>query len=281
MIPLRLPHIERSTRMALEALGVEILEMEGASCCGEPISIQSLDRMAWLTLAARNLCLAEEMNSDILTICSGCYETLKTANISLRREPGLRKVINERLSAVGKEFRGIIEVKNLIEVLSDIGEDKVKAHLKRPLKGIRVATHPGCHLLRPSDIIKFDDPMRPVILDRFVGLLGAESVQYPKKMLCCGAGLRLVEMEKANRLVEIKLGLIEAANVDCLVVVCPYCMIQYDLTQRMIKREDKAPFNIPVLYYSELLNLALGFSPSEIGLRFHRTSVEPLLKKLS
>jgi len=281
MIPLRLPHIERSTRMALEALGVEVLEMEGASCCGEPISIQSLDRMAWLTLAARNLCIAEEMNSDILTICSGCYETLKTANFSLRREPGLRKVINERLSAVGKEFRGGIEVKNLIEVLRDIGEDKVKAHIKRPLKGIRVATHPGCHLLRPSDIINFDDPMRPVMLDRFVELLGAESVQYPKKMLCCGAGLRLVEMEKANRLVEMKLDLIEAANVDCLVVVCPYCMIQYDLTQRMIKRGAKAPFNIPVLYYSELLSLALGFSPLEIGLRFHRTSVEPLLKKLS
>lgn len=281
MIPLRLPHVERSTRMALEALDVEIIEMEGASCCGEPISIQSLDRMAWLTIAARNLCLAEGLNSDILTICSGCYETLKMANISLRRDPSLRKMVNEKLSAVGKEFRGTIEVKNLIEALSDIGEGKVKAHLRRSLKGIRMATHPGCHLLRPSDIIRFDDPMRPVILDRLVGLLGAESIQYPKKMLCCGGGLRLVELEKANRLVEMKLGLIEAADVDCLVVVCPFCMIQFDLTQRMIKREDRAPFNIPVLYYSEILSLALGFSPSEIGLRFHRTSVEPLIKKLS
>ncbi|MBS7652125.1 MAG: CoB--CoM heterodisulfide reductase iron-sulfur subunit B family protein [Candidatus Bathyarchaeia archaeon] len=281
MIPLRLPHIERSTRMALEALGIEILDMKGASCCGEPISIQSLDRMAWLTLAARNLCIAEEMNTDILTICSGCYETLKTANFSLRRDPNLRKRINEKLSAIGKEFKGTIEVRNLIEVLRNFGQDKVKAHLKRPLKGLRVATHPGCHLLRPSDIIQFDDPMRPVILDRFTELLGAKSIQYPKKMLCCGAGLRLVDLDKANKLVETKLSLIESSEADCIVVVCPYCMIQYDLTQRMIKREGKAAFNIPVLYYSELLSLALGFSPSEIGLRFHRTSVEPLLERLS
>ncbi len=280
MIPLRLPHIEKATRMALEAVGVELLDMEGASCCGEPISIQSLDREAWITLAARNLCIAEEMKADILTICSGCYETLKTANVSLKREPSLRERINERLSAIGKEFRGSIEVKNIIEVLREVGEERIKAHLKRPLKGIRVATHPGCHLLRPSDIIQFDDPMRPALLDRLIRLLGAESIQYPKKMLCCGAGLKLVDLEKANRLVEMKLDVIEAAEADCMVVVCPYCMIQYDLTQRMIKREDKAAFNIPVLYYSELLSLALGFSPSEIGLRFHRTSVEPLLKKL-
>ncbi|MBS7637291.1 CoB--CoM heterodisulfide reductase subunit B [Candidatus Bathyarchaeota archaeon] len=280
MIPLRLPHIERATRMALEAVGVELLDMEGASCCGEPISIQSLDREAWIALAARNLCIAEEMKADILTICSGCYETLKTANVSMKRETSLRERINEKLSAIGKEFRGTIEVKNIIEVLGEVGEERIKAHLKRPLKGIRVAAHPGCHLLRPSEIIQFDDPMRPVLLDRLIRLLGAESIQYPKKMLCCGAGLRLVDLEKANKLVEMKLSLIESAETDCIVLVCPYCMIQYDLTQRMIKREDKAPFNIPVLYYSELLSLALGFSPSEIGLRFHRTSVEPLLKKL-
>lgn len=280
MIPLRLPHIERSTRMALEAMGVELLEMEGASCCGEPISIQSLDRVAWLTLAARNLCIAEEMNVDILTICSGCYETLKTSNASLKVDPGLRGRVNEKLSAIGREFKGTIGVKNILEVLREVGEGKVKAHIKRPLRGIRVASHPGCHLLRPSDIIQFDDPMRPVILDRFIELLGAESVQYPKKMLCCGAGLRLVDLEKANRLVEMKLSLIEAADADCIAVVCPYCMVQYDLAQRMIKREGGAAFSIPVLYYSELLSLAMGFSPSEIGLRFHRTSVEPLLKKL-
>ncbi len=280
MIPLRLPHLERSTRMVLDALGLEAVEMEGASCCGEPISLQSLDREAWLTLAARNLCIAEEMEADILTICSGCYETLKTANVSLKREADLRKRINERLSAVGMEFSGKVEVKNLIEALMDIGEERLRSRLRRPLKGLRVATHPGCHLLRPSDIIKFDDPMRPIILDRFVRLLGAESVQYPKKMLCCGAGLRLIDLERANRLVEMKLNILGAIDVDCMVLLCPYCMLQYDLTQRMLKGGDDG-FKIPVLYYSELLSLAMGFSPEEIGLRFHRTSVEPLLRKLS
>lgn len=280
MIQMRLPYMETAARKSLEALGIELLDMPNASCCGDPIAFQSLDRETWLAIAARNLCIAEEMGKDILTLCSGCYETLKTANVTLKREGSLREEVNEVLSEVGREFKGSIEVKNLLEVLQGVGAEKIRDLVVRPLRDLRVATHYGCHLVRPSDILNFDDPMRPVTFDRFIELTGADSVPYLKKMLCCGAGLRMIDAKKALSLVEMKLGYIEEAGADCMALLCPYCMLQYDVTQRMIKRGDGGRFRIPVLYYPELLCLSMGVKPEELGLRLHRISVEPVLKKI-
>lgn len=277
---MRLPYMETAARKSLEALGIELLDMPNASCCGDPISFQSLDRETWLVLATRNLCIAEEIGRDILTLCSGCYETLKTTNVTLKRDGRLREKVNEALSGVGREFKGTIEIKNLLEILQEVGIEKIEDKVVRPMKGLRVAAHYGCHLVRPGDVLNFDDPMRPVIFDRFIELTGAESIPYLKRMLCCGAGLRMVDTKEALRLVEMKLGYIEEYRADCMAVLCPYCMIQYDLTQRMIKREDGGNFQIPILYYPELLCLAMGIQPEVLGLRLHRTSVEPVLKKL-
>lgn len=280
MIQLRLPYMEQAARKLLDLLDIEVLEMPGATCCGDPISFQSLGRDPWLAVAARNLSIAEEMGKDVLTLCSGCYETLKTANVKLKEEKPLRDYVNGVLSKLGREFKGTVEVKNLLEALEDAGEDKIEDGVVRPLKGLRVATHIGCHLVRPSDILGFDDPIRPVVFDRFVDLAGAESVPYVQKMLCCGAGLRMVEAKKSARLVEMKLEHVAEADADCIAVLCPFCMIQYDVTQRTVKRSDGGDFRIPVLYYPELLCLAMGVQPEELGLEHHRTSVESVLKKL-
>jgi len=280
MIPLRLPYMESAARKALGALGVELLDMPNASCCGDPIGFQSLNKETWIAVAARNLCIAEEMGKNLLTLCSGCYETLKTTNVKLKGDPRLKEKVNKTLSEVGKEFKGTIEVKNLLEVLQEVGVDKVKKKVVNPLKELSVAAHYGCHLVRPSDVLDFDDPMKPTVFDQFIELTGAESVSYLKKMLCCGAGLRMVDAEKALKLVDMKLGYVEQAEADCMAVLCPYCMIQYDLTQRMIKRENGAPPQMPVLYFAEMLCLAMGVPPKELGLRHHRTSIEPALKKL-
>lgn len=280
MIPLRLPYMENAARKALGALEVELLEMPNASCCGDPIAFQSLSKETWTAVAARNLCIAEEMGRDLLTLCSGCYETLKTANVKLKGDQRLREHVNKALAEVGREFKGTIEVRNLLEVLQEVGTDKIKTRIVKPLKDLGVAAHYGCHLVRPSDVLSFDDPMKPTTLDQFIELTGAESVSYLKKMLCCGAGLRMVDAEKSLKLVEMKLGYVEAAGADCMAVLCPYCMVQYDLTQRTIKREGGANPQMPVLYYAEMLCLAMGMSPKELGLRLHRTSLEPVLKKL-
>jgi heterodisulfide reductase subunit B len=122
--------------------------------------------------------------------------------------------------------------------------------------------------------------MRPVIFDQFVELTKAENVPYIQKMLCCGAGLRMVDAKKAAKLVEMKIEHVGDAGADCLAVLCPFCMIQYDVTQRTLKRSDSGNSPIPIIYYPELLCLAMGVEPEELGLEHHRTSVKPLLDKL-
>lgn len=272
--------METAARKALDVLGVELVSIPGASCCGDPISFQSLKRETWLVMAARNLALAEGLGKDMVTLCNGCYETLKSANTMLKKDKKAKDDVNTVLSEVGKEFKGSIEVKNFLEVLREIGVDKIGSNIVRPLEGLRVASHYGCHLMRPSDLLAFDDPMRPVSLDEFIGLVGAESVPYLRKMLCCGSGLRLVDSEKAQTLVAMKLSQVARAGADCMAVVCPYCMIQYDLTQRTLKQGDGKGYQIPVFYYPELLCLAMGVPSEALGLRLHRTSIDPVLKKL-
>ncbi len=284
LIPLRLPFIEVSSRRVMEKLGIELVEMNGAGCCPDPIGIQSIDYKTWLALAARNLCIAEEMNLDILTLCIGCYETLKTANHVLNNGPEFKYEVNEILSEVDKEFKGNIQVKHIIEVLyEDIGPKEIENQISMPLEGLQVATHYGCHSVRPSEIIQFGNPERPTFLDELVEALGAQSVPYLEKMLCCGAGLRNTAKEKeeeALSLAKVKLDEIQRSKADCMTLSCPFCFISYDIGQLQINRKFKERYNLPVFYYLELLGLALGISSSRLGLKFHRSKVTPVLKKL-
>jgi heterodisulfide reductase subunit B len=245
------------------------------------MGMQGLDHITWLALAARNLCIAEELDLDILTLCNGCYETLKTANTLLEENPYLRAEINKILAKIGKQFQGKIKVFHLIQILyEDVGPQKIKSLVQIPLRGIRVGAHYGCHLVRPSTIMKFDDPEQPSSLDKLITALGARSVRYPKKMLCCGAGLRGIDSNSAMAIARIKLANMKRAGVDCMVVTCPYCMIQYDLSQHLIQRAFNEVYNIPVFYYPELLCLAMGEKPEELGFKFHRVDPTPVFEKI-
>lgn len=281
LIPRHLPYMEVAARKTLKSLGIQMIELPGASCCPEPMGMQGLDHITWLALAARNLCIAEELDLDILTLCNGCYETLKTANTLLEENPYLRAEINKILAKIGKQFQGKIKVFHLIQILyEDVGPQKIKSLVQIPLRGIRVGAHYGCHLVRPSTIMKFDDPEQPSSLDKLITALGARSVRYPKKMLCCGAGLRGIDSNSAMAIARIKLANMKRAGVDCMVVTCPYCMIQYDLSQHLIQRAFNEVYNIPVFYYPELLCLAMGEKPEELGFKFHRVDPTPVFEKI-
>lgn len=282
MIPYRLPFMEMAARKVLEKLGVELVSMKDVGCCPDPVGIKSLDYKTWLALAARNLSIAEEMESNIMTLCNGCFETLKTANFVLKNDKELREEVNEVLSQLGKEFKGEIEVKHLIEILHDeIGVDKIRVFVEKPLKDLRVAVHYGCHVVRPSDVLAFDDPETPSSLDRLVNVTGAESVPYMRKMLCCGGGIRSIDTTSALGITKRKLLEIQRVNADCIAVICPFCFIQYDIGQTQIRSIFGDNFDIPVLYYPEMLGLAMGIPDMESGLRFHRVKVKPLLEKLN
>ena len=280
MIPVRLPYLESTARDLLGRFDVGLVDMPGTGCCPDP-SMKSLDPQTWAALAARNLSIAEDLGLDILTLCNGCFETLKTVNVSARRDEGLMASVNEGLARVGREYGGGVEVRHLVEVLAnDVGMEAISDAVERPLDGLRVAAHYGCHLLRPNSLLDVDDPVRPAILDTLIEATGASSVPYYKRNMCCGAGTGLADSDTAKELVRYKLGCVQRAEADCMSVVCPFCMFQYDVVQRLVRDDRGDRFITPVLYYPEMLLLAMGVEPGELALDMHRTSAGGVIDKL-
>jgi heterodisulfide reductase subunit B len=278
-IPYRVPFIETSLRKTLPEFDVELVDLPFA-CCPDPGGVQAFDSIAWHTLAARNICLAEEQGLDILTACSGCFETLKMVNVHLKDDPDLRKQVNEHLKEVGKEFKGTIKINHFAEFLySEIGIDKIAARVAKPLSGIRIATHNGCHFLKPPEIMQVDNPEMPIKLDHLVEALGAESIPYLNKLACCGAGTRPTDTDAALAIAHEKIVGAEMAKADALVTVCPTCFISYDTGQRLMAKEFEKT-NLPVFFFGELLGLSMGldFSP---GFKMHTIKVQEFMDKLS
>ncbi|MDH7577759.1 MAG: heterodisulfide reductase-related iron-sulfur binding cluster [Bacillota bacterium] len=274
-IPARLPFFEKSTRVVLERLGIELVDLPGFTCCPEKTLIKNYREEVWVLTAARNLALAEQAGLPLLTPCNGCYSTLKTVLAKIKDSVALRELVTKRLEAIGLEFKGSGIVKHLIEMLhDDIGPAKIKMTVRRPMEGLRIAVHYGCHMLRPGSKLRFDDPLHPEKYDLLVRALGAESVVYDTKMLCCGSGLGFVgAQEEATTLLRKKLFDLQGKS-DALTVVCPACFIQYDQRQYILQRQGEG-FHIPVLTYPELLGLALEIPGAELGLQEHRISLAP------
>ncbi len=277
LIPAREFSYEVSVRKVLPALGVELVDMEGTNCCA-PFSIQSLDHASWMALAARNLCIAEEMGLDILTLCNDCYESLLMANTILKENPDVKDQVNEVLSEVGKEFKGTIDVKHMVDVLyDDVGVDKIKDAVSEPFKRLTVATQPGCHLTKPKRI-HFGAMRGFGALDELVRATGAESIEYDRKEMCCGGPLRGINDELARQVARLKLINIKNAGVQCIVTVCPFCYVELDLGQLEIKRHFKEEYNLPVLHFVELLRMAMGMKLEDWEVKSHKVPLNQVLK---
>lgn len=267
LVPNRYPGIELATKLCLAKLDIDCADLPGASCCPAPGVFRSFDRASWLTLASRNIVLSEQMNRDMLTICNGCFSTLEDANRSIKDED-IRKEINGHLAKVGKEIKGEIDVRHIIEYLyQEYGPEKLSSYVERPLD-IKVAVHYGCHLIKPTKDRGLGGFERPVFFDELITALGATSVDYPDKMACCGAGggVRSAMKEKSLKMTEAKLSKIKDAGVDCIVNSCPFCHMQLDSGQDEIKELSGPDFEIPVLHYTQLLGLALGFPAEMLGI---------------
>ncbi len=278
-IPYRIPFVETTLRKTLPVFDIELIDLPFA-CCPDPGGVQSFDSIAWHTLAARNLCLAEEQNLDIVTACSGCFETLKVVNTHLKKDTELKGQVNEYLKEVDREFKGSINVKHFAQVFyDDIGIEKIAAEVKNPLTGLKLATHSGCHFLKPPEILQTDNPERPQKLDELVEALGAQSVPYLNKLTCCGAGTRSINQDTAVAMAHEKIVGAELARADALVTICPTCYVQYDVGQRLMARQFEKT-NFPVFYYAELLGLSMGINLST-GFKMHTIKVAPILEKVT
>ena len=278
-IPYRVPFFETALRKVLPEFGIELQDLP-FTCCPDPGGAQAYNSIVWHTLAARNLCLAEEQNLDIITACSGCFETLKIVNTHLKDDDDLRKKVNENLKEIGREFKGSIKVRHFADVLyTDIGIDKIAARVTHPLSGMKFATHAGCHFLKPPEILKMDNPERPEKLDHLVEALGGTAVNYLNKLTCCGAGTRSVDQDKAIAMAHDKIVGAERAGADALVTICPTCFVQYDAGQKLMAKQFEKT-SIPVFYYAELLALSMGFDLST-GFKMHTIKPREFLEKLS
>ncbi|MEM3585840.1 MAG: CoB--CoM heterodisulfide reductase iron-sulfur subunit B family protein [Candidatus Jordarchaeaceae archaeon] len=275
----RLPSYEISVRKVAEALGIELVEMGGAGCCGTT-HLKSIDRRTGLALAARNISIAEDMGMDIVTICNGCTEVLTDANAKLKEDVEIRNDVNSILSDVDCEFRGTVRVKHFVRVLSeDFGADKVEKYIVNSLNGLRVAVHYGCHLLKPFEIMNFDDPEDPNSLDKLVEIIGATSVEYPGKLDCCTAPL-LTLRHRGDLAVSIareKLSTVKK-YADIMVTVCPFCYLMYEQSQL----PPYESLNVPIVHYPQLLGLAMGMEFQDLALSENRIDpsiIKKFLKK--
>ncbi|MBS7249375.1 MAG: CoB--CoM heterodisulfide reductase subunit B [Candidatus Freyarchaeota archaeon] len=280
-IPNRLPHLEVATRLTLKSLDVNAKDLPGFACCPDPVGFSALDRFTWIVLASRNLAVAEEQGLDILTLCSGCFESLKTANYVLKHNGEYKHKVNEALAKVGKEYKGSVEVRHLLQVLyEDVGPKKIESTVKKPLTGIKVAVHYGCHVLRPSEVVQVDDPFNPTSFEGIVKATGATPVDYERRFLCCGVGVRSVDEATTNRMIEEKLRYVRLSGADLLCVICPFCLIQYDIGQFQVNKALGTDYNIPVFYYPQLLALAQGVSADELNFKFQRIKPDAVLEKI-
>ena len=279
-IPARQPSYELAARKALTMLGIELVDLDKTTCCAPP-PIESVDAKTSLAVAAYNISLAEEQNLDILTLCNGCFQSLARANTILKEEEHLRNDVNDILSQTGKVFRGKVQVKHYLQVFSqDIGFDQIKTQVTKNLGNLKVAPFYGCHILRPSSLLKFDDVERPRVLDDLIEVTGATSVDYSNKLKCCGGLLRGYEDDLALEIAREKVMNISKAGADCAVTVCPFCFVALDMGQFQMKTKFGDNYEVPILHYPELLCIALGVETKDLAFNTHRTKVDSLLTKL-
>lgn len=279
-IPYRVSAYEISARKVLKRLGVELVEMPEFNCCGLPLDPVSHEMM--LILAARNLALAEKEGLDIITLCPGCAGTLKKVSKTLKEDKTLRDEINSHLKEAGLEFKGTVTAKHIVQVLmEDVGLDKVKDSVVKPLGMLKVAEHNGCHILRPKGFIGFDDPEDPKFLKALVQATGAECLDYMDETECCGAPSVGVNDKIALELARDKLNHMKTVNAEAMITICPFCHIMYDTNELRIEKTFNEAYGIPVLHYPQLLGLAMGMTPEELAFNDLRVDVSKILKRVA
>jgi len=258
-----------STRAVLAALDVTLEELPDWNCCGAS-SGHSLDEVLNIGLPARNLKIAEEEGLDIVVPCAACYNRLKVADHSIREDDDVRGQMKEIFD---HDFPGDVRILNLLEVIRDrVGMDNVRSKMVKPLSGLKVVCYYGCLLVRPKEVTHFDDPEHPHSLDELMEALGAESLNWSYRTECCGGSLSLTRDDIVSSLVDGIIDMAREAGAQAVVTLCPLCL------ENLESRQTKEPF--PILYFTELLGLALGLEDSLNWLKKHLNDPIPLLGSL-
>jgi len=251
-------------------LGIELVEIEGWSCCGATAAHQT-DRVLAASLPAANMLLAKRMGLDTVVTCAACYNRMKVTNHEVSSSPAMRARVAD---VVGQPYDGSVAVRHLVEVLlEDMGIEKLRKSFTHSLGGLKVAAYYGCLLVRPHDVTHFDDAENPTILDRLVDAMGGQSVDWPGKVDCCGGGLNLTMTEVVVKLSASIIDMAVASGAGCITVACPMCQASLDLRQKDMQKKTGRRYEMPIVYITQLLGLCLGIPPKELGL--NRLMVSP------
>ncbi|MDI6889099.1 MAG: CoB--CoM heterodisulfide reductase iron-sulfur subunit B family protein [Methanocellales archaeon] len=265
---------DMSTRAVCRKLGIELIELDDWNCCGAVEANNSLS----IPLSARNLALAERMGLNIVAPCSVCFHKLSKANKMVKGDEKFRKKINEMIDG---QYQGGVEVRHLLDIIvNEVGLERVSKDVKVPLEGVKAVPYYGCLIVRPSEIAKFDDPEDPQSLDDLIKATGAECLPYSHKVSCCGGGLLANKEDFALDMAKKIIDSAKRAGSNCIVVTCPLCHTMLDFQQSNIGSRYGITIDLPVLYFTQLLGLALGLGVKELGLDKNIVSPMKLLESI-
>jgi len=274
-VPVRAQHYELSARNVAKELGIELVDMPGASCCGFPL--KAVDAETSLLIAARNVALASQMKLDVVTLCNSCTAMLSDAQVQLNN-----KEFHNEFKRVGFSYPQEVKVRHFVRMLyEDIGIENIKKYVKKSLNPLKILAHYGCHYMRPSSLYGFDSTEVPHTLDELVRVTGAESLQYADKKMCCGGSVLGIDEDLAITMSNHKLNVAKEQNADALVSICPFCTVMYEDNQRKAETKFNRQYGIPVLYYPQLLGLSFGLDGNAVGLRFNRIKPDALLERIT
>jgi heterodisulfide reductase subunit B len=276
-VPVRNLNYEASARRVAALLGLELVDNPEYGCCGYPLKAQDQDTA--LTIAARALAQAGTSGLTLTPLCSACAGTLMEAAHILDHDPARREAIQTRLTPLGLTYRPGVKVRHFARLLlEEVGLERIAEKIVRPLTEFTFAPHYGCHFLKPGELSQgFDDPEDPVSLGRLISVTGAKALDYRALKDCCGGGVLGADEDLAGRLAGGKLVELTQAGVTAMVVVCPFCNVMFEGQQKGIAKKLEADIKVPVVYLTQILGLAMGLGPDELGFKMNRIKPKELL----
>lgn len=269
------PELLKSTMAIADKLGIELVLLDEASCCGAS-HLQDFDDMLSLVLNARNICYAEKLGLTMVTICNTCQLNTSLTKDRLDNDPELKAKVNEKLKEVGLEYKGTSDVKHFLYALQDdYGYENIASKVTNPMTDVNIASFYGCHNIRPSHLQHKnnggENSYRPVSLDNLVTALGGNAIDYESKNKCCGFHVELQNPVTANKLSSIAMLDAIDNNADVMVTPCPLCHLRMDVQQHNISKQAGREVKIPVLHLPQMVGIALGISPIDLGLNHNVT----------
>ena len=268
----------KSTLETTKVFDIELQELDDWNCCGATTYFH-VDQLLAYTLVARNLALAEKEGLDLVAPCSACYKNAFFTNQILKEDKDLAEHINFALEEDDLQFNAEIAVHHLIDVfVNEIGMDEITAKVTNPLKGLQIAPYYGCQIVRPRK--NGEEIENPRFFEELISAIGADPVNFPERLRCCGGSLIMTSRVPALNMVRILLQSAERNGADVIATACPLCQVNLECYQTAVNEEFGTDFNLPVLYFTQLLGLSLGLSPKNLGFGVELVSAKQIFKKL-